>query len=80
MKILKINVIFYAFFLGNYPKESIQHSEHSERLKSRNAVIFVKTDSILKYEYIQLTSIRTARKTPCPSALLALYLLGINPR
>jgi hypothetical protein len=41
MKILKINVvIFYAFFWGNYPEESIQHSEESERLKSRNAVIF----------------------------------------
>jgi hypothetical protein len=25
---------------GNYPKESIQHTEHGERLKSRSTVIF----------------------------------------
>ena len=31
-------------------------------------------------KYSQLTSVRTARKKPCPSALLALCLLGINPR
>jgi len=26
---------------GNYPKESIQHTEHSEGLKSRNWQLFV---------------------------------------
>ena len=27
--------MLYSFFLGNHPKERIQHSEHGESLKSK---------------------------------------------
>ena len=37
---------------GNYPEESIQHSEHGESLKSINPFSIAKKDAIIKYEII----------------------------
>jgi hypothetical protein len=37
---------------GNYPEESIQHSEQGESLKSINSFSIAKNDAIIKYKII----------------------------
>jgi len=38
--------------LGNYPEESIQHSEHGQSLKSRNALLLFQNSPKLRFSHV----------------------------
>ena len=40
-KLQRVYTYFVCFLLGNYPKESIQHTEHDESLKSSIHVLLI---------------------------------------
>jgi len=63
--------------LGNYPEESIQHSEHGENLKSRNLTNFktlINSFIFLQTHSLQFTAVTVISVVILPNKVLKLHI------